>query len=253
MSNNPPPSSTSNSTNKNVQYASTTPSVASLLNLPQVQDKKKASVMGLGLGLGMKTTPGLKPSAGLVGKPLTLGLALKKYPVIDIKKPNIESKIILTETEKVGNLVHVSKSSSSAPIHAKVEKATATVHRDNQDYKKMTAFSDRKSKSNKSNQYQSISHSSDQFDPSHWRLFVGNLGPEVSDSILLSSFQNPYPSTSKALIVRDWKTQKSKGYGFVAFKDGKEFLRALKEMQGKWIGNRQAIIKKSEHQPTFNK
>lgn len=227
-SNNQQPRSSINR-NSDLQYASTTPSVAAILNLPQVQDKKKPIVGasgGLAVG-GIKTTP------GLVGKPLTLGLKKTPKPPVPVENSNVAKPAsIITITDSVNlNVV---------PVAAKVEKPKTSVHKDKQEYKKTTAEKAPVPVSN---------INVDHFDPSHWRLFVGNLGPEVSDSLLLSTFQNPYPSTSKVLIVRDWKSQKPKGYGFVAFSEGKEFLRALKEMQGKWIGNRQMIIKKSDHQP----
>ena len=220
MSSSKPQSSRPTNSDKSVQYASTAPSVASLLNLTQVQEKKKPIGGTGGLAVG-----GIKATPGLVGKPLTLGL--KKTPV----PLAIETKVpVQTVMPVADSLVAHSKAPLVSTVHhSKVEKKIS------------------ETKAIKS--HPRIELPIDHFDPNHWRLFVGNLGPEVSDSILLSSFQNAYPSTSKALIVRDWKSQKSKGYGFVAFAEGKEFLRALKEMQGKWIGNRQAIIKKSDHQP----
>lgn len=36
------------------------------------------------------------------------------------------------------------------------------------------------------------------------------------------------------------------GYGFVQFSQSEDFLKALKEMQGKYIGNRPIKLKKSE-------
>jgi len=244
MSNNQQPP-----TNNDIQYASTTPSLASLLSLPQVQDKKKPVIGAGGLAVG-----GIKATPGLVGKPLTLGL--KKTPaslnkpvapvsivsvasVSEIKTPS--TPVADNAVKPTVSLVTTSTAVLSAPVHAKVKKFKSKAGKDEQEYKKIAA---------KSRSEPATSSTVDQLDPAHWRLFVGNLGPEVSDTLLLSTFQNPYPSTSKALVIRDWKSQKSKGYGFVAFAEGKEFLRALKEMQGKWIGNRQAIIKKSEHQPT---
>ena len=88
-----------------------------------------------------------------------------------------------------------------------------------------------------------------EWDPNHFLLFVGNLGPEVNEQLLQQTFSNPYPSVARVRIIKDKKSDKSKGYGFVAFADGREFLRALKEMQGRWIGNRQCQVKKSD----FNK
>jgi RNA recognition motif-containing protein len=44
----------------------------------------------------------------------------------------------------------------------------------------------------------------------------------------------------------DNKTTKTKGYGFVSFSDPQDFLKVLKEMNGKYIGNRPCKIRRSE-------
>lgn len=48
------------------------------------------------------------------------------------------------------------------------------------------------------------------------------------------------------IILIDKRTTKTKGYGFVSFTDPKDFLRALKEMNGKYIGNRPCRVRRSE-------
>ncbi len=48
-----------------------------------------------------------------------------------------------------------------------------------------------------------------------------------------------------AQIVRDPRTKKSKGYGFVSFTDSNDFAKALREMNGKYIGNRPCKLSKS--------
>ena len=83
-----------------------------------------------------------------------------------------------------------------------------------------------------------------EWDPSHFRLFVGNLAGEVTDDSLLKAFSK-YPSVKKARVVRDKRTTKSKGYGFVAFGDGDEYFRAAREMQGKYIGSHPVLLKRS--------
>lgn len=65
-----------------------------------------------------------------------------------------------------------------------------------------------------------------------FRLFCGDLGNEVSDELLSKAFRK-YPSFQKAKVVRDKRTNKTKGYGFVSFKDPDDFTRALREMDGK--------------------
>jgi RNA recognition motif-containing protein len=61
---------------------------------------------------------------------------------------------------------------------------------------------------------------------------VGDLGKEVNDDILKHAFIH-YKSYSRSRVVRDKKTTKTKGYGFVSFKDVSDYTSALKEMQGK--------------------
>lgn len=83
-----------------------------------------------------------------------------------------------------------------------------------------------------------------EWDPAHFRLFVGNLAGEVTDESLLKAFSK-YPSVRKARVIRDKRTTKSKGYGFVSFEDGDEYFRAAKEMNGKYIGSHPVQLKKS--------
>eukprot|EP01147_Barroeca_monosierra_P004265 gene4265-6589_t len=70
-----------------------------------------------------------------------------------------------------------------------------------------------------------------EWDPNDFRIFCGDLGNEVNEDILSRAFTK-YPSFQRARVVRDRATKKSKGFGFVSFKDGKDWLRALKEMNG---------------------
>jgi len=65
-----------------------------------------------------------------------------------------------------------------------------------------------------------------------FRLFCGDLGNEVTDDALARAF-NKYPSFQKARVVRDKRTNKTKGFGFVSFKDPNDFTRAMREMNGK--------------------
>ncbi|KYQ88356.1 ssRNA-binding protein [Tieghemostelium lacteum] len=86
-----------------------------------------------------------------------------------------------------------------------------------------------------------------EWDPNDFRIFVGEIGNDVTDEMLKQAFTK-YPSFLKAKIVRDSKTQKSKGYGFVSFSNSKDYLKALKEMDRKYIGNRPITLKKSKWQ-----
>eukprot|EP00834_Sanchytrium_tribonematis_P004527 NODE_227_length_12294_cov_1.542681.p10 type:complete len:138 gc:universal NODE_227_length_12294_cov_1.542681:1941-2354(+) len=81
------------------------------------------------------------------------------------------------------------------------------------------------------------------FDPNHYRIFVGNLGEDVTDIMMVDFFQI-YDSFQKARVVRD-KNGRSKGFGFATFKEGKDFLKVLKEKNNKFLGKRPVKIKKS--------
>ena len=48
-----------------------------------------------------------------------------------------------------------------------------------------------------------------------YRIFCGDLGNEVNDDVLANAFKK-YPSFVKARVIRDKKTLKSKGFGFVS-------------------------------------
>jgi hypothetical protein len=83
-----------------------------------------------------------------------------------------------------------------------------------------------------------------EWDPEWFRLFVGDLSNDVSDDVLANAF-NKYPSFTKAKVIRDRLSQKAK-FGFVAFSDPEDFLKAWKEMDGKYVGNRPIKLKKAD-------
>jgi RNA recognition motif-containing protein len=65
-----------------------------------------------------------------------------------------------------------------------------------------------------------------------FRIFCGDLGNEVTEEILARAFSK-YPSFQKAKVVRDKRTNKTRGYGFIALSDPSDFVRAMREMNGK--------------------
>lgn len=77
-----------------------------------------------------------------------------------------------------------------------------------------------------------------------FRLFVGDLGNETGDEALATAF-GAYPSLARAKVVRDKRTGKTKGYGFVSFTNAVDGARALKEMDGAYIGNRPVKLRRS--------
>lgn len=83
-----------------------------------------------------------------------------------------------------------------------------------------------------------------EWDPAHFRLFVGNIAGEVTDDSLFKAFAK-YSSVQKARVIRDKRTQKSKGYGFVSFSDGDDYFKAAREMQGKYIGSHPVLLRRA--------
>ncbi|KAI8977017.1 RNA dependent RNA polymerase-domain-containing protein [Mycotypha africana] len=69
-------------------------------------------------------------------------------------------------------------------------------------------------------------------------VFVGDLGPDVDDSILLAAFQSRYATTVSAKVMIDPTTGFSRGFGFVKFYDPADQQRSIDEMQGVYVGSR---------------
>jgi len=83
-----------------------------------------------------------------------------------------------------------------------------------------------------------------EWDPTQFRLMVGNLAGEVTDDSLAKAFA-AY-GVSKARVIRDKRTTKSKGFGFVSFVDGEQGFKAAREMVGKYIGSHPVTIQRSK-------
>lgn len=80
-----------------------------------------------------------------------------------------------------------------------------------------------------------------------FRVFVGNLAPEVSDEALSAAFRK-FSSFLRARVVRDSKSGRSKGYGFVSFGTPEDYARAVREMNGKYIASRPITLSRSKWQ-----
>lgn len=80
-----------------------------------------------------------------------------------------------------------------------------------------------------------------------FRIHVGNLGPDVDDRMLHEAFVI-FPTLAHWRVITDKRYDKSKGYGFVSFLDPREGVKALKAMNGKYIGSRAVKVTKSTHE-----
>jgi len=66
-----------------------------------------------------------------------------------------------------------------------------------------------------------------------WRFFFFDLFPS-------------FLAFAEAKVIRDKKTQKTKGYGFVSFTDAVDCANAIREMNGKYVGNRPIKLRRSK-------
>ncbi|KAL7626341.1 E3 ubiquitin-protein ligase pub1 [Parahypoxylon ruwenzoriense] len=71
----------------------------------------------------------------------------------------------------------------------------------------------------------------------HFHIFVGDLSNEVNDEVLLQAF-SVFGTISEARVMWDMKTGRSRGYGFVAFRERADAEKALSSMDGEWLGSR---------------
>ncbi|KAI8145660.1 hypothetical protein BJV82DRAFT_711232 [Fennellomyces sp. T-0311] len=71
----------------------------------------------------------------------------------------------------------------------------------------------------------------------HFHIFVGDLSPEVTDDVLANAF-SPFRTLSEARVMWDQSTGKSRGFGFVAFRERADAEQAIATMNGEWLGSR---------------
>ena len=77
------------------------------------------------------------------------------------------------------------------------------------------------------------------------QLFVGNIGNDVCTDMLAKHFSG-YPSFLKAKVIKQNRSSKVKGYGFVSFGKPEDALQARREMDGKHIGLRPVTIQQGK-------
>ncbi|PWN36576.1 uncharacterized protein FA14DRAFT_114108, partial [Meira miltonrushii] len=85
----------------------------------------------------------------------------------------------------------------------------------------------------------------------HFHVFVGDLSPEVSDIMLRQAFQS-FNSLSEARVMWDISSGKSRGYGFVAFRERSDAEQAIATMNGEWLGSRAIRVNWANQKGTGN-
>lgn len=70
-----------------------------------------------------------------------------------------------------------------------------------------------------------------------WCIFVYNLAPETEDSTLWQLF-GPFGAVQNVKVIRDFQSQKCKGFGFITMTNYDEALVAIQSLNGFALGNR---------------
>ena len=66
----------------------------------------------------------------------------------------------------------------------------------------------------------------------------------MTDEILCNAFRE-YPSFLKGRVIRNKRTNKTKGFGFLSFAKQEDYIQAYRDMNGKYVGNRPIRMKPS--------
>ena len=77
------------------------------------------------------------------------------------------------------------------------------------------------------------------------RIFVGNLPWSVGFDELKKLF-GPYGDIEDAIVMSDKQTGKSRGFGFVTFKDESSVEKAVAEMNQKSVDGREIKVNVAE-------
>lgn len=80
-------------------------------------------------------------------------------------------------------------------------------------------------------------------------IYVGNLHFKVNEESLGKVF-NDYGKVSSVKIITDKYSGRSKGYGFIIMDNDKEALKAIKELNGTSVENRQIIVNEAKPRKT---
>lgn len=70
-----------------------------------------------------------------------------------------------------------------------------------------------------------------------WCIFVYNLSPEADESVLWQLF-GPFGAVTNVKVIRDFTTNKCKGFGFVTMTNYDEAAMAIASLNGYRLGDR---------------
>jgi RNA recognition motif-containing protein len=76
-------------------------------------------------------------------------------------------------------------------------------------------------------------------------IFVGNLDFKVNEHDLEEVFES-YGSVSSAKVISDKYSGRSKGFGFVTMDDDEMASKAIKELNGTTLKNREMVVNEAK-------
>ena len=79
------------------------------------------------------------------------------------------------------------------------------------------------------------------------KIYVGNLSYNVDDAKLTELF-SPYGEIEEAVVIKDRMSGRSKGFGFVTFKDDESTKKAISEMNEKEVDGRSIKVNEARAQ-----
>jgi len=79
------------------------------------------------------------------------------------------------------------------------------------------------------------------------KIYVGNLSYNVDDAKLTELF-SPYGEIEEAVVIKDRMSGRSKGFGFVTFKDDESTKKAISEMNEKEVDGRSMKVNEARAQ-----
>ena len=82
-------------------------------------------------------------------------------------------------------------------------------------------------------------------------IYVGNLDYKVDENDLQGIFEE-YGSVNDVKIIKDKFNGRSKGFGFVTMKDSNEANKAIKELNGASLENREMVVNEAREKRESN-
>ncbi len=79
----------------------------------------------------------------------------------------------------------------------------------------------------------------------YMNIFVGNLNYKVEEYDLQSIFAD-YGEVKSAKLIKDRMTGRSKGFGFVEMDDEAEAKKAIQELNGAVLENREMVVNEAK-------